>query len=117
MSHLQIPFDGTETIDTLRAENLTLKIECNKLDQEIVSLRHNLNISLTKAGAWGGAKQRITLNKPQSVVAERSWVGDIVSLAKSSSFESSSIIEALEAQVREATSQLAFVGNTQRVQA
>lgn len=107
MTQLAIPFDGTETIDTLRAENLTLKIEFNKLEQDVVSLRHKLQIAQSQNGS--AMKQRIVINKPQSVVAERSWIGDQVSMSKASSRDSKSIVDALESQLRELTGQYSLV--------
>ncbi|CUM57932.1 Hypothetical protein, putative [Bodo saltans] len=103
---LPVPFDGTESIDFLRAQNLTLKIENNKLEQENMELRHNLQLALTKAGSWGGMKQRVSLNKPQSVVVERLWVGDASSVVNRASFDGAAVMESLEQQVAEIQDQL-----------
>lgn len=103
---LPIPFDGTESIDFLRAQNLTLKIENNKLEQENMELRHNLQLALTKAGSWGGMKQRVSLNKPQSVVVERLWVGDAASVVNRASFDGAAVMDSLEQQLAELQAQL-----------
>ena len=97
----RIPVDNVDTVDTLRAENMTLKIQCNKLEREAVELRHTLDLSLTKAGSWGGMKQRVTLFKPQSVVAERLWT----TAADGSEYlnEGSEVVEAIEQQLHEKT--------------
>lgn len=53
-----------ENVDTLRAQNATLRIQCHSNESEIQRLKHALDLALTKAGSWGGMKQRVTVNKP-----------------------------------------------------
>lgn len=103
---LPLPFDGTESIDYFRAENLTLKIENNKLEQDNVELRHSLQLALTKASSWGGMKQRVTLNKPQSIVAERTWVSDPLQIAQAASLSGAAVLDSMEQQMAELKEQV-----------
>lgn len=63
MSELLLPMRGVETIDTLRAENITLKIQNSSQLQELLDLKHALNLAEARANP-AGLKQRVVIKKP-----------------------------------------------------
>jgi hypothetical protein len=101
-----------ENVDALRAQNATLRIQCHSNESEILRLKHALDLAMTKAGSWGGMKQRVTVNKP--VLPAKDWLhaesSEQVAGAGGSSaivpFAASTVAASLEHQVREKAEEL-----------
>ena len=70
---LPLPLVGVPTVETLRSQNITLKIELSDKENQILQLRHALNLALTKGASWGGFRQRVSLTKKLNYSPEALW--------------------------------------------
>ena len=69
MAQLALPLVGVDTVDTLRAQNITLKIQNHAQENELLEVKHALDLAISRGGTiHGSAKQRVVLHQPSNVL-------------------------------------------------